>query len=89
MGQVALTFRILPESPEVDLGELVDTINYSLPTGSRWNNHETKPFAFWLKAIMAQIIVEDDEGGPDQVQDALQGIENVQGVELVDMGRLL
>jgi elongation factor 1-beta len=89
MGQVALTFRILPENPEVDLSQLVDSIKTKLPSGSRWNQHTLQPFAFGLKAIVASIIVEDAEGGPDAVQDALQEVENVQGVELVDMGRLL
>lgn len=89
MGEVALTFRILPESPEVDLEALVGTIKGQLPSGAKWNTHELKPFAFGLKAIQAQIIIPDEEGGPDEVTELLQGVDNVQGVELLDMGRLL
>lgn len=89
MGEVALTFRIMPETPEVNLEDLVTTIKAKLPDGARWNSHELKPFAFGLKAIEAQIIIEDAEGGPDQVEAALGGMENVQGVELMDMGRLM
>ena len=89
MGEVALTLRILPESPEVDLDQLVATLKDSLPQGARWNQHETKPFAFGLKAIVAQIIVGDDEGGPDAVTEKLASLDKVQNVELVDMGRLL
>lgn len=89
MGQVALTFRIMPENTDVDLDALVDTVKASLPKGAKWNAHQLKPFAFGLKAIEAQIIVEDDEGGPDEVTEILQGVADVQGVELLDMGRLL
>lgn len=89
MGEVALTFRILPENPEVDLEALVGSIKGKLPEGAKWNAHELKPFAFGLKAIQAQIIVQDEAGGPDEVTELLQGIDNVQGVELLDMGRLL
>ena len=89
MGEVALTFRIMPETPEVNLDELAETIKGNLPEGARWNDHEMKPFAFGLKAIVAQIIVEDTEGGPDIVEAALNKVANVQGVELVDMGRLM
>lgn len=89
MGEVALTFRIMPETPEVDLDDLTEKIKGKLPQGARWNTHEMKPFAFGLKAIVAQIIVEDAEGGPDIVEAALNDVENVQGVELVDMGRLM
>jgi elongation factor 1-beta len=89
MGEVALTFRIMPETPDVNLDELAETIKGKLPAGARWNTHELKPFAFGLKAIVAQIIIEDAEGGPDIVEAALNDVERVQGVELVDMGRLL
>lgn len=89
MGDVALTFRILPESPEVDLETLVGAIKEKLPEGAKWANHEVKPFAFGLKAIQAQIVVKDEAGGPDEVTDLLKGVDNVQGVELLDMGRLM
>lgn len=89
MGLVALTFRIMPETPEVDLDALAESIKGQLPEGAKWNSHELKPFAFGLKAIVAQIIVEDAEGGPDVVEAALNEVENVQGVELMDMGRLI
>lgn len=89
MGEVALTFRIMPEAPEVDLESLAEAIKGNLPAGARWNSHETKPFAFGLKAIVAQIIVEDAEGGPDVIEAALNDMDKVQGVELVDMGRLM
>lgn len=89
MGQVALTFRILPDNPEVDLEGLVASIKEALPKGARWNAHELKPFAFGLKAIQAQIVVEDGEGGPDEVTEILTGVNDVQGVELLDMGRLM
>lgn len=89
MGEVALTFRILPESPEVNLDALVESIKGALPTGAKWNTHDVKPFAFGMKAIQAQIIVQDEAGGPDEVTEILQGVTSVQGVELIDMGRLL
>lgn len=89
MGSVALTFRVLPENADVDIDGLVAQIKDSLPASAKWNAHEVKPFAFGLKAIQCQIIVPDEEGGLDAVQEKLEGVPNVQGVELLDMGRLL
>ncbi|MBW3582957.1 MAG: elongation factor 1-beta [Euryarchaeota archaeon] len=89
MGEVALTYRLLPENAETDIEVLVDRVKGALPEDAKWNAHEIKPFAFGLKAIQCQIIVSDEEGGPDKVTEILQGVADVQGVELLDMGRLL
>lgn len=89
MGEVALTLRVMPENPEVDLDQLTESCKNALPDSAKWNGHELKPFAFGLKAIECSIIVGDDEGGPDAVQEALGNVAKVQGVELIDMGRLL
>ncbi len=89
MGQVALTYRILPDDPSVNLDALVGSIKKSLPAGARWNAHVVRPFAFGLKSIEAQIIIEDAEGGADVVTERLEKVGKVQGVELIDMGRLM
>ena len=89
MGKVALTFRILPDSTEVDLNQLVGVIQTHLPKGAKWNGFKTTPFAYGLTAIQCAIIIEDAEGGADNVQEALEKVEQVQGVELIDMGRLM
>ncbi len=89
MGQVALTLRIMPESADVDIDALVKTVTDTLPAEAKWNGHEVKPFAFGLKAIEASVIMEDIEGGPDAVTDGIGNLDNVSGVEILDMGRLL
>lgn len=88
MGEVLLKYRIMPEGADVDLGELESQVSGRLPEFAQLQTAEAKPFAFGLKALEVTIVVEDEEGNNDKVEEILHGVENVQGVELVEMGRL-
>ncbi len=89
MGEVLLIYRILPDGTEVDLEALKGTITAALPDVAEVRAFEVKPFAFGLNALMTTIIVQDDEGNNDKVEEALTGLDMVQGVELLDMGRVV
>ena len=88
MGEVFLKYRIMPDGTEVDLDALVESVRGALPDFASLEGTETKPFAFGLKAVEARFVVADEEGNNDAVEEILQGIEGVQGVELLEMGRL-
>ncbi len=89
MGQVAITYRIMPEGSEVDLGKVEKSIKAKLPKAANVRAMEEKPMAFGLKAIEAMIVVEDAEGVVDSIEETLRGIEGVGSVEVTNMGRLI
>lgn len=88
MGEVLLKYRVMPDGTEVDLEALQSSIEASLPAFAQLQSCEAKPFAFGLKALETTMVVEDDEGNNDKVEEALTGVEGVQGIELMEMGRL-
>ena len=88
MGEVLLKYRVMPDGTEVDLDRLESTIKSSLPGFATLQKCEAKPFAFGLSALETTVVVEDEEGNNDRLEEVLQGIEGVQGVELLEMGRL-
>ncbi|MGB1587150.1 MAG: elongation factor 1-beta [Thermoplasmatota archaeon] len=88
MGEVFLKYRITPEGPEVDLEGVQGAIKEALPAFAQMQNCETKPFAFGMKCLEAGFVVEDEEGNNDKLEETLQGVPNVQGVEMLEMGRL-
>lgn len=88
MGEVFLKYRITPEGPEVDLEAVEAAVKAALPAFATMQKCETKPFAFGMKCLEAGIVVEDEEGNNDKLEETLQGVEHVQGVELLEMGRL-
>ncbi len=88
MGEVLIKYRVMPDGVEVDLDNLEGTLKTSMPAFAKLQSATQKPFAFGMKCIEATIVVEDDEGNNDKLEEILSGIEGVQGLELLDMGRL-
>lgn len=90
MGEVAITFRVMPAGAETDIEVLKKKIDEVMATQSiKLEGIGEKPIAFGLKALMVKVVVEDKEGLLDKVENTLSGIEGVQSIETVEMGRLL
>ncbi len=88
MGEVFLKYRIMPEGTEVDIDALVGEIKGALPAFAQMQNAEAKPFAFGMKCLEAGFVVEDEEGNNDKLEETVSGVNGVQSVELLEMGRL-
>ena len=82
MGEVALKYRIMPESPDSDTAAIIAKIAEILPEDGTLGAHEIKPFAFGLNAIMIAIIGIDREGFATEVEEGLNGLPEVQTVVL-------
>lgn len=81
MGKVMITFRLMPEGPETDLGKVEEDARSVL--GDSFKNAQSKPFAFGLDALFIVCVVPDEQGAADRLESSLGQIENVQGVEIV------
>jgi elongation factor 1-beta len=88
MGEVAIVYQVMPEGPEIDLENLKKNIEKIVPDNARLNKIEEKPVAFGLKALHVQIILNDREGGADEIEQALGNLEFVQSVEAIQVGLL-
>ncbi|HJM16038.1 MAG TPA: hypothetical protein QF851_01145 [Flavobacteriales bacterium] len=82
MGEVALKYRLMPESPDSNIEAIVSEIPGVLPDDANFGAHEVKPFAFGLNAIMIAIIGVDREGFATEVEDGLNSIKDIQTVIL-------
>ncbi len=78
----------MPEGPEADLEMIKTEIATKIPENAKLNKIEEKPIAFGLKALEVQIILDDRQGGADQVEEMLNNIEKVQSVETIHIGLL-
>ena len=58
MGEVALKYRLMPESPDSDTDSIVGDIPGVLPNDADLGAHEIQPFAFGLKAIVIVIMID-------------------------------
>jgi len=85
MGDVAIQYRLLPESPDADIEGLNDKIKASLPEGVKLHKLATKPFAFGLSAIEVLVVMKDSSGLSERTESELSKIEGIQSVELLEM----
>jgi elongation factor 1-beta len=88
MGKVAAKIKVMPQNPEVDLDALQERLEQSLPEGAKINGFERDDVAFGLVALFPTVIVPDDAGGTDAVEEAFGDVEGVESVSIDSVGRV-
>ena len=85
MGEVAITFEIMPDGPEIDLEGIKAKVNEKIGGISKIEQTEIKPIAFGLKALVMNVVVEDQEGIMDRLEEEIDSVEGVQNAKVVTM----
>jgi elongation factor 1-beta len=85
MGNVLVTYRILPEGTDVSTEALRKEVEAVGKAAKRVEVVE-QPFAFGLKALVAKFVVEDAPGLTDAIEDRLGKLRGVSSVECVELG---
>ena len=88
MGKVAAQLKVMPQSPEVDLDALEDRLSAALPEGAKINGFAREDVAFGLIALLPTVVVPDDAGGTEAVEEAFAGVEDVESVKVESVGRV-
>ncbi|MFA9517829.1 elongation factor 1-beta [Halopenitus sp. H-Gu1] len=88
MGDVAAKIKVMPESPDIDLDELQVKLEDSLPQGAKIRGFERDDVAFGLVALLPTVIVPDDAGGTEAVEEAFSDVDGVESVAVENVGRL-
>jgi elongation factor 1-beta len=71
MANMLVSMKIFPSDITVDLNQLKQHIENSLPKDSSVRKFAEEPIAFGLKALIAHILIPEDK------QDSLEKIENI------------
>jgi len=90
MATAGIQFKIMPKNLDVDLDELKTKIQTAIETfeSGVFNDAKEEPIAFGLKALIVTIALSEDEES-DAVEKALNEIEGVSSVELIDYRRVV
>lgn len=89
MGDVVAMLRVMPKGTETDMEKLQANIKAAVPEGVKLRGAQIQPVAFGLKCLKVSIIMPDMiEGGADAVQAAFEKVEDVESVEVTDVGLL-
>ncbi|EMA66732.1 elongation factor 1-beta [Halorubrum kocurii] len=88
MGDVAAKIKVMPNSPDVDLDDLQDRLEESLPQGAKIRGFQRDDVAFGLVALLPTVIVPDGAGGTEAVEEAFTEVDGVESVAVENVGRL-
>ncbi|MFD1687419.1 elongation factor 1-beta [Halobellus litoreus] len=88
MGKVAAKIKVMPNSPDIDLDDLQERLEQSLPEGAKINGFERDDVAFGLVALLPTVIVPDDAGGTEAVEEAFHDVDGVESVSVENVGRI-
>jgi len=88
-AEVALVYRVLPESVEVDVEKLKEAVINKLAPRYKVDKVEVEEVGFGIKALRFYIrMPESDEYSSDEVEEILRSVEGVGGFELEYFSRL-
>ncbi|WP_294967946.1 elongation factor 1-beta [uncultured Methanosphaera sp.] len=88
MSDVVAILKVMPESPDVDLEALKESVKNVLNDGE-FERVEEEPIGFGLVALNVTIVVDDGEGGTEPAEQAIADLDEVQSVEVTDVRRLM
>ena len=90
MGEVLVMYKVMldPDS-DVSIDDVISSLDSMSDDSAAVQGFEKKPLAFGLMYIELNVVIEDAEGKLDQFESALQSLEGVGEIEVLNMGRLL
>lgn len=89
MAKVLVSVKIFPNDAGADLTVLKDTVRKKLEGKASIYKYEEEPVAFGLIALIAHILVpEEEEGRMDEVEDLLKGTAGVSEVQVMVSRRI-
>ena len=90
MGEVIALIRLMPAEVIDDgrIQNIIDNIKKLIEAPIRLGKIDVRNVAFGLKGLDVHLAVPDSEGGLDPIVEILSNIEDVDSVEVVDVGRI-
>ncbi|MHA2407534.1 MAG: elongation factor 1-beta [Candidatus Ranarchaeia archaeon] len=85
MAKVYGQYAVLPVDTEVDLEDLKTRILDSLPSDVEVKQTKIEPVAFGLKKIIISMLMNDEEGKTDSIEQIMRDAEGVQDVSVEGM----
>lgn len=83
MAKVLISMKIFPTGTEIDLNQLKQTIEKSLPKDASVYGFGEEPIAFGLNALIAHILIPEEKSGTlEEVENNLRNIEGISQIEI-------
>jgi len=90
MGEVIGLIRVMPGEVISDekIEKMIEDIKKIVKPPAKLGKIEIKNVAFGLRGLNVTVLVPDDAGGLDPIVELISSVENVDSVEVTDVGRI-
>ena len=91
MAKVIITFKVMPESLDVDLNKIKEILKKQIIEfeGSILGEMSEELVAFGLKSVVVKFAYDEAKGSTDDLEDKLTAEEIIQSVEVLSVGRAM
>ncbi len=90
MTAVIVVLKIMPASPETNLDHLLlDAEKQVTAHEGKLYRNEIQPIAFGLKALLLTIVVDEDKGSTDALEEKIAGLHGVESCTVTSVSRAL
>ncbi len=86
--EVVAKIKIMPKGPDINFEKLKADIKAVIPEGARLHGFTEEPIAFGLRALIAVIIVKDEEGGTEIAEESFAKVRDVESVQVIELSRI-
>jgi elongation factor 1-beta len=88
MAKVLVSMKIFPEDITIDFDQLKRKIEGVMPQDSKVMRFGEEPIAYGLKALIAHILIpEDEQGELEKIENDIKRIQGVSNIETFMMQR--
>ncbi len=90
MGDVIGLIRVMPGEVIGDdkIEKMIEDIKKVVKSPAKLGKIEIKDVAFGLRGLNVTVLIPDGAGGLDPIVDEISKVENVESVEVTDVGRI-
>lgn len=88
MGSYVVRLKILPQDTTTEHQKIVDSVAGALPAGAQVRSQKIEPIAFGLSAVIVDVVVPEEEGAIDKVEQAVSAAPLVGQCEFLGVSRM-
>ncbi len=88
MGSYVIRLKLLPEDTTTEHQKILDAVAGLLPKPAQIRNHKIEPIAFGLSAIIVDVVVPEEEGVVDRIEEIVSKAPLVGQYELIAVSRM-
>jgi elongation factor 1-beta len=88
LGSYVIRLKLLPPDTTTEQQKIVDSVAGLLPTTARIRSQKVEPIAFGLSAVLLDVVVPEEEGAVDRIEEAVSKSPLVSQYEVTGVSRM-